>query len=341
VSLVELAFRRRASQSVATVRPFRPSLFVRSRHVQTILATSGPRRWLGRRTWRALEQRSREVILDAGDGVRLGGLHSAHGDGPRDLVTVIHGWEGSARSLYVRSAAGFLFQRGYDVFRLHLRDHGGTHGLNREPFTCTRLGEAVGALASVHRQFARKGHFLVGFSLGGNFALRMALHTRAAGVELGKVVAICPPILPHLTMEDLEKGLFLYHDYFLFKWKRTLRRKLRVFPDLGYGPALRARRSLRAMNDYFVPHLTEFSQPLDYFMGYAIAGDVLADLRVPSHIIAAADDPVINVRHLDALARPDGLTVEVTEHGGHCGFIESWRMQTSWIDERIAEVLET
>ncbi len=320
------------------MQPFRPSFLLRSRHVQTIFATSGPRRWLASKAWRALERCAREVVLDAGDGVRLSGLLSSHGDGPRDLVTVIHGWEGSARSLYVRSAAGIVFGRGFDVFRLHLRDHGGTFHLNRGPFTCTRLGEAIAALASVHRQFAERRHLLVGFSLGGNFALRMALHTPAAGIDIAKVVAVCPAILPHLTMEDLENGFFLYHDYFLYKWKRTLRRKLRLFPDLGYGEALRTRKSLRAMNDYFVPHLTEFDTPIDYFMGYAIAGDVLSDLRVPAHIIAAADDPVIDVRHLDEIARPDCLSVEVTAHGGHCGFIKNWRMQ-SWVDERIAELL--
>jgi uncharacterized protein len=320
------------------VRTFHPPLLLRSRHLQSILATSGPRRWLQRRTWRALEGCAREIVLDAGGGVRLAGLLSAHGDAPRDLVTVLHGWEGSARSLYVRSTAGSLFNRGYDIFRLHLRDHGGTYGLNRDPFTCTRLAEAVVALAAIHRQFANQRHFLVGFSLGGNFALRMAVRAPAAGVPLAKVVAVCPAILPHLTMDGLEKGFFLYHDYFLFKWKRTLRRKLRLFPDLGYGEALRRCKSLRAMNDYFVPHLTEFQTPFDYFMGYAIAGDVLADLRVPSHIVASADDPVIDVRHLEQLARPDCLTIEATEHGGHCGHIENWRLK-SWLDDRIAELL--
>jgi len=318
---------------------FRPPLLLRNKHLQTIFATSGPRRWLQRKAWRDLESSAHEVVLDAGNGVRLAGLLSAHDDGPRDLVTMIHGWEGSARSLYVRSAAGNLYRRGYDVFRLHLRDHGGTFGLNHDPFTCTRLGEAVAALASVHRQFAQRRHFLVGFSLGGNFALRMALHTEAAGVALAKVVAVCPAVLPHLTMDDLENGFFLYHDYFLYKWKRTLRRKLRLFPDLDYGEALRTRKSLRSMNDHFVPHLTEFKRPLDYFMGYAIAGNVLAGLCVPSHIIAAADDPVINVRHFDEIARPDCLSVEVANHGGHCGFIKSFSMD-SWIDERIAEVLQ-
>jgi predicted alpha/beta-fold hydrolase len=92
------------------------------------------------------------------------------------------------------------------------------------------------------------------------------------------------------------------------------------------------------MNDYFVLHLTEFRTPLDYFMAYALAGDVLAGLTVPAHIIAAADDPVIDVGHLDTLARPNCLSVEVTRDGGHCGFIQSYRLD-SWIDERIAQLL--
>src|SRR5512141_377347 len=126
---------------------FRPPWLLRSRHLQTIFASSGPRRWLARRTWRGLEARAESVILDAGEGVRLAGLWSGHGEGERDLVTVIHGWEGSARSLYVRSTSGYLYDHGFDVFRLHLRDHGGTYDLNHDPFTCTRLREVVVALA--------------------------------------------------------------------------------------------------------------------------------------------------------------------------------------------------
>jgi uncharacterized protein len=318
--------------------PFRPPLLLRSRHLQTIFASSGPRRWLRRKTWRSMQGQEQEVVLDAGEGVRLAGLWSGHDDGPRELVTVIHGWEGSARSLYMLSAAGTLFEQGFDVFRLHLRDHGGTCGLNREPFTSTRLREAVAALAAIDRQFPHRRHFLVGFSLGGNFALRMALHARASGVELGRVIAICPAILPHLTMDDLESGFFLYRRYFLYHWKRTLRRKLALFPDLGYGEALRTCKSLQAMNDYFVPHLTEYQTPLDYFMGYALAGDVLAKLAVPSHIIAAADDPIIRIAHFSELAHPSCLTLEITPHGGHCGFVKNFRME-SWLDARLVELL--
>jgi hypothetical protein len=58
--------------SISIVPSFRPSFTLRRPHLQTILATSGPRRWLARKTWRALEQKSPEVILDSGDGVRLG-----------------------------------------------------------------------------------------------------------------------------------------------------------------------------------------------------------------------------------------------------------------------------
>jgi uncharacterized protein len=60
---------------------------------------------------------------------------------------------------------------------------------------------------------------------------------------------------------------------------------------------------------------------------------------VPSHIIAAADDPVIDVRHLDRLAWPPCLSIEVTQHGGHCGYLRNLRMQ-SWLDQRIVELLK-
>jgi len=58
---------------------------------------------------------------------------------------------------------------------------------------------------------------------------------------------------------------------------------------------------------------------------------------VPSHIITSRDDPVIPAADLARLARPSALTIELTEHGGHCGFIMDWRLH-SWIDGRLDEL---
>jgi predicted alpha/beta-fold hydrolase len=55
---------------------------------------------------------------------------------------------------------------------------------------------------------------------------------------------------------------------------------------------------------------------------------------VPTRILLAADDPVIPVADLDAIARPAAMEVNLHPHGGHCGFIDSLTGQ-SWIDRTI------
>jgi len=178
--------------------------------------------------------------------------------------------------------------------------------------------------------------FLGGFSLGGNFALRVALAAPAAGIALERVVAVCPVLDPARTMEALERSL-VYHEYFRRKWRNALLQKLLHFPDYGYGEELRQLRSLGAMNEFFVPRYTGFPDTPSYLDAYAITGDRLADLTVPSHIITSRDDPVIPAADLARLARPPALTIELTERGGHCGFIMDWRLH-SWIDGRLDQL---
>src|ERR1700754_1821064 len=86
---------------------FTPPRWLRNGHVQSILPSLKLRKpWLNRRA-RELLSVSVDHILDCGDGVRLLGHYSsqqAAGRPPaQDLVILLHGWEGSAESLYVLS----------------------------------------------------------------------------------------------------------------------------------------------------------------------------------------------------------------------------------------------
>src|SRR3546814_1515130 len=63
-------------------------------------------------------------MIDGGDGVRLHGLHTTlPGMQPRGLALLLHGWEGSTESSYMRMTAVQLLRRGFEVFRLNFRDH--------------------------------------------------------------------------------------------------------------------------------------------------------------------------------------------------------------------------
>jgi predicted alpha/beta-fold hydrolase len=322
---------------------FRPPAWIANSHLQSILPSLPFRRPTVMRRAAAVIAASTPLVLDCGDGVRLLGLHSAPpaqgGDAPRRLAVLLHGWEGSADSLYVLSVAQLLFGRGFDVVRLNLRDHGGTHALNRELFHSCRLPEVVGAVARLQALFPRHRLSLAGFSLGGNFCLRVGARAREARLRIARIVAVCPVLEPATTLEALERGPAIYHRYFIHKWSRSLRLKQAAWPgEYDFGELI-GDGSLRRMTDRMVRKYTDYPDLATYLSGYAITGAVLEALEAPTQLVISADDPIILAHDLDRLARPASLEITVTPRGGHCGFMDALG-GPSWIDRKIAFELE-
>ncbi|OAB55314.1 hypothetical protein AY599_10230 [Leptolyngbya valderiana BDU 20041] len=325
--------------SIIDLRPYRPRGLLGNRHVQSLL-TSGPIR--KRRVQRLAADylaRSERQIIEAADGTRLLGFLNRAPQRRRDaLVILLHGWEGSSESNYLLAAAAALDEAGFDTFRLNFRDHGESHHLNVELFHSCRLLEVVDAVGQVRRAHADQPVFLVGFSLGGNFSLRVARNAPEHGYDLDRVIAVSPVIRPRNVLGALEEGLVIYHLYFVRKWRKSLQLKQSLHPERYQLEEWFALKGLREQTDWLVRNLTEFPDLESYLEGYSVAGDYLSGLRVPTRIITAADDPIIPVSDFEDLPRSQALDIEVHERGGHCGFIENWRLD-SWIEHRIINEL--
>lgn len=307
-------------------------------HVQSTLASLKLRAPFVMRRAQALIEHAMYVELDAGDDVTLTGFYSARDDsGP--LAILIHGWEGSATSQYMLSTSAALFDRGYRVFRFQLRDHGDSHHLNTGLFHSCRIDEAVGGVADIARRFGKdQPVLLAGYSLGGNFSLRIGVRAPDAGIELAAICAICPVANPKHTLRAMENTLPIYEKYFMRKWRRSLRKKRDLFPNLYGDPKIFELNNMRALTQHLVAHYgyTEMDR---YFDGYRITGDRLATLSIPSYVLVAEDDPIIPSADFDDLARPPALDLVRTPHGGHCGYIDTVRGETfadrtivSWFD---------
>ena len=300
---------------------FRPPLWLRNSHVQSILATTLVRRGRIERRAAPLIAAQRELLLDCGAGVRLQCFISSPPRSSGKPVLVLHGWEGSVESIYVLSLAQLLFEHGFEVVRLNLRDHGETHHLNREIFHSCRLPEVIGAVQALQTLFPGERLSGVGFSLGGNFLLRVAAAARESSLDLARVIAISPVLEPAETLVALETAMPGYQGYFVRKWRRSLRKKQAAWPDsydfAGVGGGL------REMTAELVRRHSEFATLEEYLNGYSITGERLASLVVPADILTSLDDPMIPVGGLARLARPAALGVTVTRYGGHCGFIDS------------------
>ena len=321
---------------------FRPKRWLRSPHFQTILPSLPIRRSRIERRAVAMLAASEELLLDCGNGVTLQAFHSGQARRGRlpgkQVAVILHGWEGSADSTYMLSLAHSLFAAGLDVVRLNLRDHGATHHLNRELFHSCRLPEVVGAVQALATKFAGTPLVLAGFSLGGNFMLRVGAHAEARHLPIERVIAISPVLDPAATLTTLERGLPVYHSYFVRKWSRSLAKKQAAWPDhYDFEDILRV-RNLREMTRQLVLSHTEYPTMDDYLTGYSITGDRLTTLAVPATVLTSLDDPIIAATDLTRLARVPHLEISTTAHGGHCGFLESLGA-ANWIDGQVVKLL--
>jgi predicted alpha/beta-fold hydrolase len=325
---------------------YRAPRWLRSPHLQTLLSSSPIRVARGGRELRKLGAVHEEHLVDAGDGIRLHGVHSTlPARAPRGLALLLHGWEGSAESGYMRLTCARLLERGFDVFRLNFRDHGDTHHLNEDLFHSNRLDEVLQAALAVSRRWQRPGQPMVvaGYSLGGNFALRVALHAPRMGLQLARVAAVCPALDPERTTTAMERGLPVYERYFLKKWTRSLRRKRELFPERhAIAEAQLRSRRLRELTAWLVARHTGFADVDAYFDGYRISRDRMRGLQVPADILTSADDPVIPVEDFHDWQLPADATVEIAAHGGHCAFLRGASLRgyaEDWVAERLSVVL--
>jgi uncharacterized protein len=329
------------SQSISkdddALTPFRPVFPLRNPHFQTILASLKIRA-LGKNP---LRDQSEKTLVDAGDGVRLLGYRALQPNGrSRGLVILLHGWEGSSGSTYMLTTGSRLYQSGYDIFRLNLRDHGESHHLNEGVFHSARIEEVFSAVLNIASSAGGKPCHLVGFSLGGNFALRIALklNPRHAGA-LENIIAISPVLDPVKATAAIDGGFFVYRDYFVKKWKRSLSRKQQLFPGRYDFSDIMKLKTCMAITERVIPRYTPFRDVFEYFRTYTLTGADFSRLAVPVTILAAEDDPVIPVEDFRTLPANSRLNLIIERYGGHCGFLQDLRLRV-WFEGLIEGILQ-
>lgn len=315
---------------------FTPPFGLRNAHIQNIASSVGLRRWLVNYRTQKFQKASREVILHGANQARLQGFYNKNPKA-KSLIVLLHGWEGSSQSAYILSAAERLYREGHSIFRLNFRDHGDTHHLNKELFNSTRLADVTGAMENLQSRFKYPQYYLAGFSLGGNFTLRTTIAQRDHDYVIHRSVAICPVICPNDTMHTLATGPRFYEQYFVKKWKQSLLEKTRHFPHYTYKNKLRRVRTLKQLNEFFIPGYTPFDDSKTYFDAYHLKDDRLAGIHTPTTIITSEDDPIVRHEMLPRATDSAHLSLEVTRYGSHCAFLKNYKMD-SWTDDRLAEI---
>jgi predicted alpha/beta-fold hydrolase len=328
-------------QLSVTAETFLPAFGLRNTHTQSIINSSDYRRRIVGKRSKTMLDAQQDWTIDGGDGITLHGHYSPQKTRSKGLVILFHGWEGSSQSNYIVGAGGMLYDQGFDVFRLNFRDHGDTHHMNTGIFHSCLLGEVVHALQDIQQRTGARNWALSGYSLGGNFALRVAVEAPGAGLSLAQVVAVCPVVSPANVLSAMEDGPSPYENYFVRKWAKSLRLKESLFPDAYEYEEWHKLKGLRERTGYLATRYYEFDTLEDYFDGYSIAGDRLGALTLPATILTSEDDMVVPVSDFRNLPDNDNIELLVTRYGGHCAFLKNWKMDSLADDVIVERVLRS
>lgn len=301
---------------------FDPPTLLKNSFIQSYLASTRLRA-LGKNP---MLEAARKMIIETSDKTLLLGFYSPN---PKSsgLVLLLHGWEGSSDSTYVRCTGRYFFERGYSVFRLNLRDHGDSHHLNTGIFFGSLFREVFEAVRQVARIEANLPFFMVGFSLGGNYILRLAMQDASESISgLAHAVAISPVIDPARATRLIDsRQSFRY--YFLKKWKRSLVRKQAAFPGIYNFKDILQLKSIYEITAKLLERHGNFRDPKEYFNSYTLSNKSLGIIHAPATIITAMDDPIIPPDDFEDMTLNHNTRLVMHRYGGHNGFIETWGLR--------------
>lgn len=341
-----------SAPSVSIVGPaesYDPPRSLRNASLQALLGTKRPAKRLWRRRGVDIDGISVDHIVTSARGVRLTGRHTPAAQSPaRGLVILIHGWEGFHDSNYLYSLACALHAAGFSTFRLNLRDHAETHSLNEQMFHSARIDEVLDAIRAAQlietaqplSAASSMPLSVIGFSLGGNFALRVGLHGPRAGIHPLLCVGISPVLVPGHTLSAIDQGPRVFHRYFLSKWRQTMDKKAAAWPGRYDFTRLKRIDSFTEITRAFVEDHTEYDTLENYLAAYTLTPPQLMASPTPLALMTARDDSVIPLADFDGLSENDTVVSYLaTDYGGHCGFIQNWRFE-SWAEAQALRMIE-
>ncbi len=239
-------------------------------------------------------------------------------------ILVIHGLEGSSDSQYMRGIAAKGLTAGMNVIRMNQRNCGGTDGLSATLYHSGRSADLAAVAQNLIGNDRISRLALVGYSMGGNLALKLAGEWGNSGPEpFRAVAAVCPAVDLAASADALhDPSNYLYEQYFLIQLRRRFRAKTKLFPSDFDLSRLQGIRTLREFDDRVTAFYTGFTGASDYY-ARAAAANVIAQIARPALIIHAANDPFIRITpetRAKILANPHIQFCE-TPDGGHCAFL--------------------
>jgi hypothetical protein len=318
---------------------FKPARLLANPHLQTLWPTFC-------RDLPEVQRREEKLLLPDGDHLWLhwGAAPVANGV----VVAILHGITGSSDSPYARGLQHRLDQRGIASVVINARGNAGRYNSRAECSYAGETNDIDAALRHLGEQHRATKIVAIGYSLGGSRLLNYLVEERCSAA-LVAAATVCVPLDLGVCARRLDQGFSRVYRRHLLNELITdfaaRRAHLRAhFPaQAPRFDALGELTGIRNFVDYdnrVIAPLYDFKDADDYYRQCSTLPK-LHGIKVPTLMIQAADDPFMTPAVLPAAAQlSDDITLEVSRHGGHVGFVGgSLRQPVYWLESRLLQWL--
>lgn len=313
---------------------FKPAWWLTNAHFQTLAA-----KLFRRKEHIATDTETIELPDD--DFIDLAWTELPQPNNTRPIVVVLHGLEGSKDSHYAKGMLQAIKNRGWIAVLMHFR---GCSGIPNRQASSYHSGDIRDISYLTELLIARYQHCdfaILGFSLGGNVLTRYL--AQVPNNPYRSAVIICAPLDLASCSVRINQGFSkLYQKYLLKMLKNNASKKIasNVINHIE-AKKLAIIKTIYDFDELITAPLNDFSSAQHYYQ-QASGNQVIDKIKQPCLFIHAADDPFLN--HQLALPKtklPEHLTFEVSNHGGHVGFIygNNPLKPQYWLEQRVPDFL--
>ena len=260
------------------------------------------------------------------------------------VAVLIHGLEGSSNSKYVLSTTQYLNSNNIDVVVINLRGCSGELNNLYKAYHTGETGDLNFVLKHINHNYSYEKISIVGFSLGGNVALKYAGEQAShMNPKVKNIIAISPPCdLKGSSIELSKKSNYIYMKRFLNTLIKKTILKGRQFPDenINLEKLVKAKNFYDFDTLYTAPSFG-FKDAEDYWEK-ASSKPFLKNIKNRTYILTSKNDPFLSEScfPVEDAKKNQSLFLELTDQGGHIGFIKSFRLKKEfWLEKKIINFL--
>jgi hypothetical protein len=317
---------------------FVPRRWLENGHAMTIFA------WARTRRFAALPSPDARLVRVTADSQVLAHCYWQDDRARHPTLLALHGLEGSSDAHYMRGLADKAWRRGWNAVLLNQRNCGGTEHLTPGLYHSGLTDDPRAVMRSLMASDRLPQFAVVGYSLGGNIAVKLAGEMADhPDLPVRAVAAVSPTIDLDRCVHAIERRVNIPYEWnFVRHLKARMRRKVALWPGTFDLRPLGRVWTIRAFDEIYTAPYHGFAGATDYYHR-ASAMRVVDRIRIPALVISAADDPFVPPAQFDApeVAGNAFIIRRVERHGGHCGFVSDATADEDgyWAEARAVEFL--